>query len=505
MTERPQNESQEALGALMDLGIEAQRTEMFYLCEGDEIYAPYETASIFVNEIIAHAEPSFTAGNLIAVRAAMIELGLWMEQIDSLHIDADVEVDETRPEVRALKEAMARTAEAALRYKEAVSTPTKPGEEELLMIWRAVTAPSAYAAILHKHLEEMRLAGDDDERAGAHNRAARNAFLHMGVLIIRLTEAAKAKTGGPRPSRRQAQRCLYGAREAMIEYEQARELFKATRPIRRHTSITRDEHTDRSVQEIVATMKEEGSDFIISANVDEPGRSLVVYLDDEAYTVKHASDEYPEGFDWMLAQAHAVRLMQFAEHAEEHDPGAEDRINQWSGDMVNNAVADLHHVDREAFSEMIQLLREADPNPLTIREAAKEALIHGNSGADLLLRLSPEREDRPTDKQAAHVIKAARDTGIDPARMRAICAVLGSTPEEMHMERPTVSTEQLIEILDACPVELHAHQVMTIAKILGTDQWDEDLHDWMEEWCEDLQTDDGDEHEGHDLADHHHF
>ena len=487
--QQPQHDSHDANDALENLIDENYSSIDFYVFEGEEIYAPYETAVIFVNEMIANAELNFVAKNFIAVKAAMTEARLWMHIITTLHLHADLEVDETRPEVSTLNEAQRRMSAAADRYQEAISTPTRPEDQDLLHLWRAVSAPSAYAAILRKHLEEMKQAGDNQEHAGAHNRAARNAFMNMGKLVVKLTNAAQAKTGGPRPSKRQAQRCLYGARQAMLEYDDAQELIDATKPVRKHPSIAHDDETTLAISEMVDTMRLEHVDFTINLNPQHPGQSLVAYLEDDAYRVQHAADEYPEDVDADIAEQHAVSLMQSTQHAAEHHPESEDLINDWAHNMINNAIAELHYVDRKRFAEMIQLLHEADPNPLTVREAAKEAVIHGNSGADLLMQLSAENHHQTSDQQAATVISAARDAGLQEGQLRAICAIMGKTTQQMGISPPTVSVEQMLKILGACPVEMHSHQVMTIAKILGVDKNDHRLIRWIEEYCDDENDD----------------
>ena len=495
---QPQHDSQDVIQALEDLVGENYRDITFYPFEGEEIYAPYETATIFVNEIIANAEPNFVAKNFTAVKAAMIEAGLWMHIITTLHLHADMVVDETRPEVQTLNEAERRMSEAGERYQEAISTPTRPEDENLLYLWQTVSATPAYAAILSKHLEEMRQAGDNHERAGAHNRAARNAFMKMGVIVVKLTNAAKTKTNGPRPSRRQAQRCLYGARQAMLEYNEAQELIHASKPVRKHPSIANDDETDREVREMVDTMKLEGVDFMLSVNPQHPDRSMVAYVDDDVYRVKHAADEYPDSVDSAIAEHHAARLMESTKHAAEHHPESEHLVNDWAHNMLNNAIAELHRVERTGFAEMIQLLRAADPNPLTVREAAKEAVIHGNSGADLLMQLSPEQDGQTSDHQAIRVISAAHDAGLQKGQLHAICAIMGKTPQQMGISPRTVSVEQMLEILEACPVEMHSHQVMTIAKILGVDREDYRLIQWIEEYCDGEDDEDDEEYEDDD-------
>ena len=67
----------------------------------------------------------------------------------------------------------------------------------------------------------------------------------------------------------------------------------------------------------------------------------------------------------------------------------------------------------------------------------------------------------------------------------------------MDIHPANVSTEQIIAILNACPKEIHPHQVMTIARLLGVDRDQEQLHSWIEQNC-DTHDDYHDHEDGHD-------
>ena len=457
---------------------------MFLPYVGEETYAAYETALIFINEIIANAEPNFVARNSTAVKAAMIEASLWLRTLTRLHMYAGLAVDESRPEAATLKQAQDRMLAASERYREAINTPTRPQDQELLDLWQLASAPSAYAVILRQHIEEIRLAGDDQQRAGAHNLAARNAFLKMGILVVELTETAKIKTGGPRPSHRQAQRCLYGARQAMLEFQEAHQLIKNTRPLRMHESIAGDAEKSREAQEMVAEIRQEGKSHHITIDVQHPEQSLLAYEDDYVYRVKRIADEYPAETDSSVAEAHALSLETHARyHAEHHSEQATETISRWAEMTFSNAIADLHRVSRTEFTRMTRLIHEASQNPLATREVAKETVIHDNSGADLMLQLAMQNINPVTDQQADIVIRTARDAGIPEGQLQAICSIMGKTPQQMGIEPVLTPTARLIEILDACPMELHPHQVLTIARILGANQNDDDLDQWISENC----------------------
>ena len=60
---------------------------------------------------------------------------------------------------------------------------------------------------------------------------------------------------------------------------------------------------------------------------------------------------------------------------------------------------------------------------------------------------------------------------------------MGKTAQQMDITPASVSTEQMIAILNACPKEIHPHQVMTIARLLGVDREQEQLHFWIEHNC----------------------
>ena len=61
---------------------------------------------------------------------------------------------------------------------------------------------------------------------------------------------------------------------------------------------------------------------------------------------------------------------------------------------------------------------------------------------------------------------------------------MGKTTQQMDINPGTVSTEQMIAILDACPKEMHPHQVTTIARLLGIDIDQELIRLWIEQNCE---------------------
>ena len=471
----------EALVSILEDNL--QEDGIFYQFENEEIYAPYETALTFINEIIANAEPNFVAKKFIAVKAAMIEAGSWMRIITRLHLHTDLEMNEHRPETQTLFDAQDRMLKATARYDEAITAPTSPQDEDLLYLWQLTSASSAYAAMLRKHLEKLEQAGSDEKRAAAHNIAARNAFLNLGIFVAKLTEAAKTKTAGPRPSNRQAQRSIYGAREAILDFKNAKELINATKPVRRSVSLKDDDITEIT-REMINTMRLDGADHIINLDPQHPDRSLLLYDDNHVYRVKRVTDEYPLNTSIETAEAHTIIFMETIEELPGLTTETVEQIRLWSEITYNNTIAGLHSINRAGFAEMIRLIQEADSNPLTVREVTQEAIIHGNSGTDLLFLLSPQETDLVSDQQATQVINAARSAGVQDSQLRAICSAMGKTAQQMDINPASVSTEQMIAILDACPKEIHPHQVMTIARLLGVDREQEQLHLWIEQNCD---------------------
>ena len=463
--------------------------------------AAYSAAPAFIERIIAQAEPLAAAGNQTALRAAMIEAFCWMMHLndlseEGLEFEPLDDEDEDEPEyLEPLRRAEERMKAATQRYEEMLTAPERPGADELMKLWRAYLAIPAHAAMLDHHLEALAHADSMTDTEG-HNLAALDADATMGFLIQELkdkrkTTQSRVKTTGPRPSIQQVNQHIQAAREARKRCSQAGDLLRKTMPIRISDSIPGHQQ-DEAVLLAQNTIKS-SHEYGIQTSNNNPGESLIAYRHNVSMHVKGITDAYDEDFPRDEAQQQAEEFQEAAQHMEEaHGQPEYHRI----ADLIHlNAEAGLHTVDRQEFASFLETARKISHNPLEVQEAVLDALCPAHRGTKLLFELAGTDETKPTDEQSGAVMKAAREAGLEPGRLRALCAVLGLEPSREGIEPAQAQTSLIIEFLEASPVMLDHCQAISILTGLGGNREDPAAIEWIEENCDqhDQYDDDDDD------------
>ena len=467
--------------------------------------AVYSAAPAFIDQIIRQAEPMAAAGNQTALRAAMIEAFCWMMHLNDL-TEKDLEFEpmdgegqdeeEDEPEYpEPLRRAEERMKAATQRYEEMLTTPERPGADELMKLWRAYLAIPARAAMLDHHLEALAHA-DSTTTAEGHNLAARDAEATMDFLIQELKEQSRVKTTGPRPSIQQINQHIQAAREAKKRCSQAGDLLRKTMPVRISDSIPGHQQ-DEAVQ-LAQNIIKSSHEYGIQTSNNNPEESLIAYRHNVSIHVKGITDAYDEDFPRDEAQQHAEEFQEAAQHmGEAHGRPEYQRI----ADLIHlNAEAGLHTVDRQEFASFLEIARKISHDPLRVLEVVLDVLCPAHRGTKLLFELAGPDGTQPTAEQSGAVMKAAREAGLEPGRLRALCAALGLEPSREGIEPAQAQTGMIIELLEACPVTLNPCQAVSILTGLGGDQEDPRVIDWIEENCEQHNPDHGD-HDWYDDED----
>ena len=166
--------------------------------------------------------------------------------------------------------------------------------------------------MLSKHLQEIEQAGNDEKRAAAHNIAARNAFVNLGIFISNLTEAAKTKTAGPRPSNRQPKDAFTAHAKQSSISKSRKELINATKPVRRSVSLKNEDITEIT-REMINAMLLSGADHTITLNPKHPIEAYSFTMTTTSTGRNRVTDEYPPGTSIETAEAHTITLLQTRE------------------------------------------------------------------------------------------------------------------------------------------------------------------------------------------------
>ncbi len=467
-------------------------------------------AGDFIQAIIAQAEQQAVGNRTPAVRAAMIEAWSWLLNLEDMdleerepddrYLEDSEEMDpdpcgETSAGYDTLRRAEERLGEAALRYASHLSgwDPEQRDGMPLLNLWRSVVAPPGYIAMLRHHLAAL----SESEEAGltsGHNMAAQDMAVSLDHQLGELAQMSRLKTSGPRPSVRQMQRCMNEIRNALQEFGQAENLIRRTRTIRFHPAMDAADFNEG--QEMARMLAGGDEKYAISLNPGQPAESIIAYDAGSCIRVKRIVDHYEDNDEAEIASEHALAFISMSEHtAEEHGARAAEQHRELARMLCYNIAADMHQVDRGEFAGMIQAMRQANNDPLAVREAAAEALLHGSSGLDLLFSLADEDEDPPSIEQAQAVINAARETGLNDGLMRALCKVMRADPDMVGAPALEVRAEMVAEALEMCPMELHQHQATKIARTLGANEEDPAIAQWIDRRCSDAGEEDDDEDE----------
>ena len=462
----------------------------------------------FIQAMIAQAEQQAAGNRTPAVCAAMIEAWSWFLHLEDEDPEDDEDEDdlETEPDQYGetpdghdtLRRAEERLGEATLRYAGHLSgwDPEQGDRMPLLKLWRSVMAPPGYIAMLRHHLAALH----ENENAGltgGHNMAAQNMAASLYDQLNEITHLSRLKTSGPRPSVRQMQRCENEIRNALREFNQAESLIRRTRSIRFHPAM--DAAHFNEGREMARTLADGDEKYTISLNPEQPAESIIAYSGGACIWVKRIIDHYEDDDAEETAIEHALAFMSMHQHtAEEHGAGAAEQHQELARMLCYNIAADMQQVDREEFAEMILAMRQANNDPLAVREAAREAMLHGSSGLDLLFSLADENQAPTTMEQAQAVINAARETGLNDGLMRALCNVMSADPNAVGVPTPEARPEMVAEALELCPMELHRHQATKIAHTLGASEQDPAIAQWIDKYCEDEDEDgyDDDEDDG---------
>lgn len=457
--------------------------------------ATMNAAPLFVDEIIAQAEPLFQAGNRTGLAAALIEAHSWLYHVENLAKQFSVIDDhQEAPHQQALHNAFQRLTDASIRYRE-TATQGPPHNFSLMLLWRACIAPSAFSAMLNHHIDVLRQS-DDINQARNHNHAAHGVALTITKQMKTLDTIASAQTTGPRPSQRQITRCLNSARDALRSYHEAKPDIDRTRPIRQSAAISATREAAPYVEEITQQMIDDGHDYAIDLNADEPEMSIIAYRSAPFIKVKFIIEHYGPDVDADTAQQHAESFIELNDHVkEEHGPEAATEHMRIASMVCMNAIAGLHQLNRNDFDGFIETLRFLNDDPIAIRHAASDAVLHGTSGIDILFEYATPIQDlTTTPEQAELVISAARDAGFSNGKLRAICGALRVNPASMGIPSPSTKAADLILALQICPVDLHPHQVVTIARHVGADPDDPQIIQWIDKFC--INDDDLEYHDG---------
>ena len=176
-------------------------------------------------------------------------------------------------------------------------------------------------------------------------------------------------------------------------------------------------------------------------NGDDKGTGLTVDIDPLACVafnhrgvkyVKSATEPYPKGYPFTLAQRHMNSLLADLEEArEEDDVAVPETLFANVRAMESAAELFLHDISAEDIDVLVALATGLGVTRVGVLDMLDVLTFHDAEAARLLVG-SPGLDPRlATVEQATAIIAAAREAGLDPAALRRLANTLGYQPETL--------------------------------------------------------------------------
>ena len=179
-------------------------------------------------------------------------------------------------------------------------------------------------------------------------------------------------------------------------------------------------------------------------NGDEKDTGLTAELNPLAYVtfnhrgikyVKSATEPYPKGYPFTLAQRHMNSLLADLEEArDEDDVAVPEMLLADVRAMESAAEMFLHDISPDDIDGLVAFAAGLGVTRVGVLDMLDVHTFHDEEAARLLV--APPGLDRTlaTAEQATAIIAAAREAGLEPAALRRLANTLGHQPETFSID-----------------------------------------------------------------------
>ena len=198
-------------------------------------------------------------------------------------------------------------------------------------------------------------------------------------------------------------------------------------------------------------------------NGDERGTSLPADLDPLACVVfnhqgvkyaKSATEPYPKGYPFTLAQRHMNSLLDDLEEARDQgDVAVPDALFADARTMESAAELFLHDIWPDDIDGLVGLATVSGVTQAAVLEILDVLTFHDAKVSRLLAGNANVDRSIATAEQAAAIIAAAREVGLEPAALRRLAESLGHEPQtlgiDVQLSAPETAKRLVQAALDA--------------------------------------------------------